>query len=43
MLYCSKGGVDVVKELGNQTETTFRFRWNKKIAEDPRIEWFLKN
>ena len=28
---------DVVKELGTQTQSSFRFRWNKKVAEDKRI------
>jgi len=29
----------VVRELGIQTKTTFRFRWNKQVSKDPRIEW----
>jgi hypothetical protein len=28
----------VVSEVGSQTSTTFRFRWNRRIASDPRIE-----
>lgn len=29
---------DVVRDLGSQTQTTFRFRWNTETAQDPRIE-----
>jgi len=28
----------VVSELGSHTGTTFRFRWNRRTANDPRIE-----
>jgi hypothetical protein len=28
----------VVKELGYQTQSTFRFRWNSRVAADGRIE-----
>ncbi len=28
----------VVRELGRQTATSFRFRWNKRTASDNRIE-----
>ena len=30
---------DSVREMGSQTTTTFRFRWNRKVAGDPRVEW----
>jgi hypothetical protein len=29
---------DVVMELGSQTRSTFRLRWNRRNAEDPRVE-----
>ncbi|GBD09490.1 hypothetical protein HRbin22_01745 [Candidatus Thermoflexus japonica] len=29
---------DVVRELGSQNRNSFRFRWNKRIANDERIE-----
>jgi hypothetical protein len=29
---------EVANELGKQTKSTFRFRWNNKIANDSRIE-----
>ncbi|RMG60710.1 MAG: hypothetical protein D6715_14820 [Calditrichaeota bacterium] len=29
---------EVVRELGYQTSSTFRFRWNSKVATDERIE-----
>ena len=29
---------DVVTELGSQTSSTFRFRWNRKCARHPRVE-----
>ncbi len=29
-------------ELGSQTQTTFRFRWNKQTAKDSRVEWLWK-
>ena len=29
---------EVVQELGSQTASTFRFRWNRSVASDPRIE-----
>lgn len=35
----------VVHELGNQTKTTFRFRWNKRVMNDHRIDkvfWQVK-
>jgi hypothetical protein len=32
---------DMVRETGRQTKSTFRFRWNKRVASDPRIEKFL--
>lgn len=28
----------VVRELGKQNENSFRFRWNKRTASDPRIK-----
>ncbi|MBK3333120.1 hypothetical protein GWK41_08560 [Persephonella atlantica] len=34
---------EVVRELGSQTKTTFRFRWNKQTSKDPRIEWIFPN
>ena len=33
-----KVAYDDVKEMGNQTKTTFRFRWNRKTADDPKIK-----
>ena len=33
----------VVQELGTQTTTSFRFRWNKKTAKDSRIKWVFMN
>jgi hypothetical protein len=30
--------VDVVRELGVPNTKSFRFRWNRRIAADPRIE-----
>lgn len=32
----------VVKELGTQIKTSFRFRWNKQTAKDPQIEWLYQ-
>ncbi len=29
---------EVVKDLGSQTASTFRFRWNRSVASDPRVE-----
>ncbi len=33
---------EVVKELGTQTKSNFRFRWNKQVSKDPRIKWIWK-
>jgi len=30
---------DVVRELGVQAKSSFRFRWNRRTAQDKRIEW----
>ena len=29
---------EVVRELGSETASTFRFRWNRSVASDPRLE-----
>jgi len=32
----------VIVECGSQSVSTFRFRWNRTVAADPRVEWLYQ-